>query len=499
MEVFKLFGSILVDSSKAEDSISKTDKKAEGLGSRLGKGIKTAAKWGAAIGAAAIAAGGAMFGAATKAAEATDRIDKMSQKIGISRKGFQEWDFILSQSGTDIEKLQVGMKTMVQRMDESVKGTGRGSEAFNKLGLSVKDLNGNMKSQEQMFEETARALQGMPAGAEKSQLAFDLFGKAGLELMPMLNGAAGSIDEMKAKAEELGLVISDDAVDAGVQFTDAMDQLKRSMGAVGTNIGAALMPMFIALSDWIQAHMPEIQATIKAFVDGVKKLIDGFKVFWDKHGEAITAGLKKTWDTIKLVIDTALKIIKGIIDVVMGIIEGDWERVWMGIKGILEAVFNLIKQSLRNALDAMVSVMRGMSNIFRNAGRALFQAVWDGLKGVWSSISSWVSDKVRWLADKLTFWRKSEKEMSSSGSNRYDGSHAAGLAYVPFDGYTAQLHKGERVLTAEENKSLGGGDIINQFNISEMVVRDDSDIKKIAKEMFNLQRSSSRGRGLVTT
>ena len=69
-------------------------------------------------------AGGALLSVANKASTALDRVDKLSQKIGISRKGFQEWDYVLSQSGADIEKMQVGMKTLVQRMDESTQGAG---------------------------------------------------------------------------------------------------------------------------------------------------------------------------------------------------------------------------------------------------------------------------------------------------------------------------------------------------------------------------------------
>lgn len=115
---------------------------------------------------------------------------------------------------------------MVQRMDESVQGTGKGAEAFKQLGVSATDLNGNLKSQEQVFEEVVTKMQELPEGAEKSQLAFDMFGKAGLELMPLLNSTGGSVEELKQKAEELGLVMSDEAINAGVVFTDSMDQVK---------------------------------------------------------------------------------------------------------------------------------------------------------------------------------------------------------------------------------------------------------------------------------
>ena len=61
------------------------------MGSKLGKGLKTAVGFGIGLAAAGAAGAAALFGVATKSAEATDRIDKMSQKMGMSKKGFQEW------------------------------------------------------------------------------------------------------------------------------------------------------------------------------------------------------------------------------------------------------------------------------------------------------------------------------------------------------------------------------------------------------------------------
>ena len=39
-----------------------------------------------------------------------------------------------------------------------------------------------------------------------------------------------------------------------------------------------------------------------------------------------------------------------------------------------------------------------------------------------------------------------------------DGSHAGGLDYVPFDGYIAELHKGEMVLTSAEAATYRKGE-----------------------------------------
>lgn len=263
VEIFKLFGSIFVDSDKAEKSIEETDKKAQSTHSTLGSGIKTAAKWGAAVVSGATAAAGGLISVAQSSASTADNVDKMSQKIGVSREAYQELSFICSQSGTDVDKLQSGMKSLVSAMDGAASGTASNVEQFKKLGVSVTDANGELRNSEDVMWETMSALQNMDNETEKTRLATELFGKSGTELMPLLNGEAGSIEEMKNQAHDLGLVLSDETVDAGVSLTDTMDQMKRSLSAVGTQFGASFMPLVEDVCNGIIDYMPQIQSYIE--------------------------------------------------------------------------------------------------------------------------------------------------------------------------------------------------------------------------------------------
>ena len=120
MNIFTLVGSILVDSNQASESIGKTEEKAGGLAQKLGGVIGTAGKVGLAMGGAAVAGGAALMGIATNAAQTTDRIDKLSQKIGMGKESFQEWDYVLSQNGINIDVLQGGMKTLVNKFDDQI-------------------------------------------------------------------------------------------------------------------------------------------------------------------------------------------------------------------------------------------------------------------------------------------------------------------------------------------------------------------------------------------
>jgi len=91
MEIFKLFGSILVDSDKADKSISKTGDKADGMGKKLGAGIKTAAKFGAALGAGALVAGGAIFALGVKLGNTADELLDLNSITGMSTDNIQKW------------------------------------------------------------------------------------------------------------------------------------------------------------------------------------------------------------------------------------------------------------------------------------------------------------------------------------------------------------------------------------------------------------------------
>ena len=110
-------GSIMIDDQKAIDSLNKVNKKGEETGGKLGKIAGVGLKAGAAIGAGAIAGGAALLGLAGNAAGTADRIDKLAAKSGLSKTAFQEWDYVMGQNGMSIEKMQTGMKTLVQQMD----------------------------------------------------------------------------------------------------------------------------------------------------------------------------------------------------------------------------------------------------------------------------------------------------------------------------------------------------------------------------------------------
>jgi phage-related minor tail protein len=347
LELFKLVGSIFVDNEQANESLAKTDKKASNVAETLGKGVKTIGKWGSAmaVGASAVVTG--ITSIATSSADACDEIDKMSAKIGLSKEGYQEWSYVMAQNGMDVDKLQTGMKTLRQQMELAEKGTGASAEAFKQLGVSLTDANGNAKDQETVMNETIRALANVEDGTEKSSLAFKLFGKAGLEMMPMLNQGAGEIDNLTQRAHDLGLVLSDETVDAGVLLGDTMDDVKNSFSTMATKLGASVMPVVQKFADFLLANMPTFQAMFEALTP------------------IISAIFEQLLPPVMQLVEQLLPVLVELFNVIMPILSQILAEVLPVFIELLMTLIPPIMEIVRTLLPPLLEVIKALMPIFQ--------------------------------------------------------------------------------------------------------------------------------------
>jgi hypothetical protein len=511
-------GTVLIDNARANESISSTGDAADNLSTRIGNGMKKVAEVGAVIAGATIAGATALSGIAMKSAETADRVDKLSAKIGISKQSFQEWDYILGQNGMDAEKLQVGVKTLVSQMDAAASGSANATEAFGKLGLKWTDNTGKLKSQEVMMNEAIMALANMQNGTEKARLATELFGKAGIEMMPMLNNGAQGITDLKDRAHELGLILSDETVNAGVVLGDTMDDVKDSFGAIVTKIGAEVMPVVQAFLDQVIQNMPQIQSVAEIAFTVISAVlgfvIDNLNILLPILGAAVAgfaafqiatavAGFIAAYQTAVAGATTATGIFNAVlaanpiglialgVAALIGLIIAlalNWDKVsaamsaaWDAIKDLASNMVNGIKDAFSNMWgtikgfwDDVVDWFKSIPKKMEDFGKKIITGLWDGIKNIFGKVSTWINEKVDWVKDKLMFWKDSNDEMSttnakspSNSAYKVNGSHANGLDYVPFDGYMAEVHEGEAILKKQDasNWRNGGASSMDETNI----------------------------------
>lgn len=169
--------------------------------------------------------------------------------------------------------------------------------------------------------------------------------------------------------------------------------------------------------------------------------------------------------------------ITGFVSTVVGIITSLPSKVW----GILSKIPAKVRQ---------------LGSQLRSVGRAAFNALWDGIKSVGNSILDWVSDfasSIKSFISGIVEGFNSvvgSADSAKSAAASVKGRHANGLDYVPYNGYIAELHKGERVLTAQENKEYNegrrgqGGDTFNFYNTKPEPYEYARQMKRARKELL---------------
>jgi hypothetical protein len=212
---------------------------------------------------------------------ALDRVDKMSQKIGISRTAFQEWDFILSQSGASVDGLQMGVKTLSNAAAEAKDGVAEYKDEFDKLGISVTDVDGKMKDQETLFNEVFIALSDMENQTERTAIANRLLGRSATELSPAFNAGGDAIEEMRTQAHELGLVMGDELVDQGVVLTDNIDKLKRAYQGWKNQAIEPILGVMVTLSDKMLGQS-SASGNLKTSYNNLKTAVENYNTILDE-------------------------------------------------------------------------------------------------------------------------------------------------------------------------------------------------------------------------
>ena len=167
---------------------------------------------------------------------------------------------------------------------------------------------------------------------------------------------------------------------------------------------------------------------------------------------------------IKDQLQVVINVFKNIIDFVKNVFTGNWKAAWENVKNIFaniaQAIGNVFKAPINFIIDAINGFIKGLNKI---------------------KIPDWVPG-VGGKGINIALLKKLR----------------VGIDYVPYDEMPALLHKGEAVLTSEENKEYQASknnkqestNIVynNSITIEKLEVREEADIERIAQELYYLQK-----------
>ena len=202
------------------------------------------AKTGAlAIAGAMAAAGGAiataMAGVITRAGD----MYELSQALGLTVEDLSRMTYAAELSGVQIEGLEKAIKKLsVSLFDASQSGTGPAANAFRMLGISAVDAEGNVRPVIDVMGDLADRFSKMPGGAQKTAMAMRVFGKAGADMIPMLNEGRGGLQEMYDEAQRLGIVLDTETAASAEALGDELTRLNAAKDGVITKITTGMLP-----------------------------------------------------------------------------------------------------------------------------------------------------------------------------------------------------------------------------------------------------------------
>ena len=218
-----------------------------------------------------LATGAGLAAMAKGAIDAADNMNDLSQKTGVSVESLSKFQQAANASGTSIEGVGGAMIKLNKGL---AAGTGPAADALKALGLSATDASGKLKTTDQVMLEVADKFKSMPDGAGKTALALQLFGKAGADMIPLLNGGSKAITDLSATMTGAFAKGAD-------SLNDKLATLQGKLLGLGVNIGTALMPLLNVVTDLVLnlanafAAMP---GPLQAIVGGLVALTAAFVV-----------------------------------------------------------------------------------------------------------------------------------------------------------------------------------------------------------------------------
>lgn len=179
------------------------------------------------------------------AVDYADKMSDMSQRVGQSVESLTAMGYAAQFSGTSVETYSAGIEKLNSNMVSAVEGNDQAEKMFSKLGVSVKDANGQIRDSQSVFLDLADKVSAIQSPAEKTAVVMDLFGKsAGPELLQMLDQGKGGLTALTDEAARMGAVVSTDTANQAGQFNDTLDKMKIAGQGVFMQIAGQMLPVF---------------------------------------------------------------------------------------------------------------------------------------------------------------------------------------------------------------------------------------------------------------
>lgn len=361
--------------AKTEQQIESTSKQLkqskidwESVGDVVGKVGKAFGAALAALGAAAVGAASALAGLTVSASNYADDILTTSANTHIATDDLQKYSYALNFVDGDINTLTGTLKKNTQIMSKARDGNAAFMAAYEKLGVSITDANGELRNGQDVYWEVIDALGQVENETERDALAMTLLGKSGTELNTIIDAGSEAFKAYGEEAEAMGAVMSGESLNALGAFNDKLQQLKAGLGGLKNAAALIALPF---LDDLAEKGIPiladftrgiqQANGDVTKMGDVIGKgLSDVLNLVIEKLPEFINMGVQMVNSLISGIVSSAPTIASAAMQIVETLVEGIAELLPMLIDGAAQLIVGLatgLGQSLPTLVPTIVEVV----------------------------------------------------------------------------------------------------------------------------------------------
>lgn len=305
--------------------------------------------------------------------EFADTILTESTVTGLSTDALQEYYYMAELVDVSVGTITGSLSKLTKQMYSAKDGTGSAAEYFDALGVSVVDADGNLRDNNEVFDEIIDKLGQVSNDTERDAIAMGIFGKSAQELNPLIAQGSDNLQAFRDEAHQMGYVLDDEALSSLGAVDDAFQRSSLFIDSIKNQIGEGLAPVIVDIAekftawaqsvDWnmlgqiigefINAIVVFIQGaaiTIGIIIDSVKFT---FQVLWD-FCQSLWDFFSQMWEGIVQTVQDAKDALQPIIDGIVGF----FQSVWDVVDKVVGKVGDFIG-AIRGAIDKAGEFMSG--------------------------------------------------------------------------------------------------------------------------------------------
>ena len=400
--------------------------KISGAADKVAKAADNVAKKTKALSAAGAAVAGGLLATGNAAIKSADDLATLSKRTGLSTDMLQKFAYASDMVDVSTDELAGAVSKMKKNMADA-------PEKFEALGIEVRNADGSFRDLEDVFYDSLTALSQVGGETERDLAAMDLFGKSADTLATIIDDGGAGLQEYGQKAEEMGLILSEDTIGKLTATGDTIDEMKARATATFTEMGATLLEELAPSIETIIEKIGEVLewlgsldsdtlnmiltvglvvaaiSPVASIISGISSAIgtvsDGINYLMANPMVALTGAIVALVALIALKGDEIQSALQSVDDFLQNIFAKDWseqfgaigdvmnlfmgifEGIWNGVKEILDGVIDFIRgiftgdwdrawQGVQEIVDGVFTAIEGVFDAFSTFLKSIFEKDW---------------------------------------------------------------------------------------------------------------------------